>query len=241
MTGSIELADGATRVLIVEDEATIVEFLRVGLRYENYETVVAMDGTNGLRLAATGDFDLVILDLMLPDLSGMEVCRRLRAAGRDVPVIMLTARAEVADRVAGLKAGADDYLIKPFSFDELLARMSAVLRRRGTGQVATRVQILDLELDAETREVRRGNKRVELTPIEFNLLELLMRHPRRVWTRENLVARVWGYAHTGDTNFIEVHIGHLREKIGDKPPRLIHTVRGVGYTLRPEEYDEGMD
>ncbi len=227
-------------ILVIEDEPTIVELLRTGLSYEGYQVSVANSGAAGLEQAASDNFELVILDLMLPDLDGFDVCRRLRARGSKALIIMLTARKDVTDRIAGLDLGADDYITKPFVFGELLARMRAALRRRGRGVEPTTLRVVDVELNLETREVSRANRSIELTPTEFALLELFMRYPRRVFARETLIHRVWGYEYTSDTNFVEVHIGHLRDKLEDKPPRLIRTVYGVGYALRPET-DEGLD
>lgn len=223
------------RILVIEDEPTIVEFLRVGLTYEHCDVDIAQDGSSGLALAKQNNIDLIILDLMLPGLDGFEVCRQLRQAGNDVPIIMLTARKEVPDRVTGLNLGADDYLTKPFSFDELLARMHAVLRRRGKSNEQQVLRALDLTLTPETHEAYRNNMALALTPIEFALLELFMRNPRRVFTRETLLNRVWGYDYVGDTNAVDVHVGHLRDKIGDNERRLIRTVYGVGYSFRPDD------
>jgi len=223
------------RVLVIEDEPTIVEFLRTGLTYEGYRVVVANTGRAGLEQAMENNLDLIILDLMLPDLDGFEVCRRLRARGNNVPIIMLTARQEVTNRVTGLDLGADDYLTKPFSFAELLARSRAVLRRRGGHLESASMRVADVELNTETREVRRAGRLIELTPTEFGLLELFMRYPRQVFTRDSLINRIWGFDFVGDTNVVDVHIGHLRDKLGDKPARLIRTVYGVGYVLRPEQ------
>lgn len=225
-------------ILVIEDEPTIIEFLRTGLAYEGYQVVVAPNGQAGLEQAMTNGIDLIILDLMLPDLDGFEVCRRLRARGKDVPIIMLTARQEVTDRVAGLDLGADDYLTKPFSFVELLARIRAVLRRRGGRPEPVSLRVADVELNTETREVRRAGRLIELTPTEFGLLELFMHYPKQVFTRDSLINRIWGYDFVGDTNVVDVHIGHLREKLGDKPARLIRTVYGVGYVLRPNIDEE---
>ncbi len=225
------------RVLVIEDEPTIIEFLRVGLTYEHSAVEIAEDGPAGLALAKQHDFDLIILDVMLPSLDGFEVCRQLRQSGYDVPIIMLTARKEVPDRVTGLNLGADDYLTKPFSFDELLARMHAVLRRRGKASEAAILRALDLTLKPETHEAYKNDVALDLTPIEFALLELLMRHPRRVFTRETLLNRVWGYDYVGDTNVVDVHVGHLRDKIDDRARRLIRTVYGVGYSFRPDDAD----
>lgn len=222
-------------VLVIEDEPTIVEFLRVGLTYEHHEVEAAEDGLSGLSLAKQHEFDLIILDVMLPGLDGFQVCRRLRESGQDVPIIMLTARKDVPDRVTGLNLGADDYLTKPFSFDELLARMRAVLRRRGQSIEPPILRSLDLILKPETHEAYKNEAALDLTPIEFALLELFMRHPRRVFTRETLLNRVWGYDYFGDTNAVDVHVGHLRDKIGDRARRLIQTVYGVGYSFRPDD------
>ena len=175
--------------------------------------------------------DVVVLDIMLPDVDGFEVCRRIRSRGCDVPIFMLTAKKEMENRVKGLDLGADDYLTKPFSFDELLARIRALLRRSGKKSEAVVLSAGDLMLNVETREVTKGGKPVRLTPTEFALLELFMRHPRRVFTRETLLNRVWGYEYVGDTNVVDVHVSHLRSKIGDRPPRLIRTIYGVGYAF----------
>ncbi len=226
------------RVLVVEDEPTITEFLRIGLGYEGYQVDVAEDGATGLRLAESGDYDLIILDLMLPDMDGLDLCRRLRAAGREVPILMLTARREVADRVAGLDAGADDYLTKPFSFEELLARIRVQLRHRGKAPHDAILRAGRLALNPETREVTLGGHPVHLTPTEFDLLRLFMAHPRRVFSKEVLLSRVWGYDYLGDPNIVEAHISHLRDKLGDRPPRLIRTVYGAGYAFHPEEAED---
>jgi DNA-binding response OmpR family regulator len=223
------------RMLVIEDEETILEFLRVGLAYEHFEVQTATDGPSGLASARQGDFDLIILDVMLPGLDGFEVCRQLRQAGYEVPIVMLTARKDVPDRVAGLNLGADDYLTKPFSFDELLARINAVLRRRGKSSAAPVLRALDLTLKPETHEVYKNDAPLDLSPIDFALLELFMRHPRRVFTRETLLNRVWGYDYVGDTNVVDVHVSHLRDQIGDGERRLIRTVYGVGYSFRPDD------
>ena len=217
--------------LIVDDEATILEFLSMGLRYEGWDVAVAADGPAALAAVALRRPDLVILDVMLPGLDGVAVCQRLRATS-DVPIIMLTARGELEDRVAGLDSGADDYLVKPFRFQELLARIRAVLRRRTPG-IQRLLSAGDVRLDRETREVERGGVPVELTPREFDLLELLLAHPRQVLSRETILNRLWGYDFAGDTNVIDVHMGALRRKLGDTDHVLIRTVRGIGYSLRP--------
>lgn len=218
------------RILVVDDEETIVEFLDMGLRYEGYEVHVARDGEAALKIAKQLRPDLVILDWMLPERDGLEVCRWLRSQS-DVPILMLTARGDLDDRVSGLDAGADDYLPKPFKFKELLARVRALLRRRHVS-VQRVVQIADLQLNRDTREVTRGDRPIELTPKEFEILELLISHPRQVFPRETIMNRVWGYDYLGDMNVIEVHISSLRDKLGDRDRQLIRTVRGVGYTLR---------
>ncbi len=226
--------DAGLHILVIEDEPTIIEFLRTGLAYEGYRVAVATDGVTGLQRASETKFDLVILDLMLPDLDGFNVCRRLRSRGNDVPIIMLTARKEIPDRVMGLDLGADDYITKPFSFAELLARIRAVLRRRGHEPPPTVLSAAGITLNPETHEVYKDRCSIHLTPKEFALLELFMRHPRRVFTRETLLNRIWGFDFLGDTNVVDVHISHLRDKLGDRPPRLIRTVYGVGYAFRPE-------
>jgi len=218
------------RILVVDDEETIVEFLEMGLRYEGYEVHVARDGETALQLAKGLRPDLLILDWMLPERDGLEVCRWVRAQD-DVPILMLTARGDLDDRVKGLDNGADDYLAKPFKFKELLARVRALLRRRRL-DVQRVVQVADLKLNRDTREVERAGRTIDLTPKEFEILELLISHPRQIFPRETIMNRVWGYDYLGDLNVIEVHISALREKLGDQDRQLIRTVRGVGYTLR---------
>lgn len=217
-------------VLIVDDEPHIVEFLRMGFEYEGFDTHVAMTGNEALRMAKAEHPDIVILDVMLPELNGLDVARRLRRI-EDVGIIMLTARETVDDRVAGLDTGADDYVTKPFAFKELMARVRAVLRRRGKN-VDRVLAFQDVSLDRESREVIRGDRVIELTPREFELLELFLMHPRQVLTRDVILAHIWGYDYEGDDNVLEVFVRHLREKLGDNPPRLLQTVRGVGYVLR---------
>ena len=219
------------RVLVVDDEPLIVEMLTMGLSYEGFEVSVARTGFEAVEQARLGRPDLVILDIMLPGMNGVEVCKRLRAHS-DVGILMLTARAEVEDRIQGLDSGADDYLVKPFAFRELMARIRAILRRKGI--VLHRVlRVGDVSMDRQTREVRRGGRLIELTPREFDILELFLTHPRQVFTREVILNRVWGYDYLGDTNVIDVHIRHLREKLGDDERKLIRSVRGVGYSLEP--------
>ena len=220
-------------ILVIEDETRIADLLRRGLTYEGYRVSVAGDGLSGLAKARDDPPDLVILDWMLPGLDGLEVCKRLRAAG-PVPIIMLTAKESVPDRVAGLNAGADDYVVKPFAFDELLARIRAQFRR--TRPPAFEVlHFSDLAMDTATREVLRSNRKLELTTKEYDLLELFLRHPRQVLTREVIYDRIWGYDFGGESNIIEVYVRYLRQKMeADGEARLIQTVRGVGYALREE-------
>ncbi len=227
--------EGKLRVLIVEDEPTIREFLEMGLAYEGYEPVGVEKGREGLNLALKDQFDVIILDIMLPDMDGFEVCRRIRETGSETSILMLTAKREVADRITGLDAGADDYLMKPFSFKELLARLRALLRRSVRYKEAKVLEAADIVLNVETREVWRQGKSLYLTPKEFELLKMFMQHPQRVFTRETLLNRVWGYHFVGDANIVDVHVSHLREKLGDKPPRLIRTHYGVGYSFHPED------
>ncbi len=219
-------------ILIVEDDAHIANMLRRGLIFEGYRAEVAETGTKALEMARDQMPDLVILDLMLPELDGMEVCRRLRAAG-DVPILILTAKESVPDRVAGLDAGADDYLVKPFAFAELVARVRALLRRHQTAESPATLRFEDLLLDTGTRQARRGNRVIDLTAKEYDLLYLFMRHPRQVLTRDQIFDQVWGYDFGGESNIIEVYVRYLRTKTeAGGEPRLIHTARGVGYVLR---------
>ena len=221
------------KILVVDDERAVRESLRRALELEGYEIELAADGNEAIyRLEVTEEPDAVILDVLMPGVDGLEVCRRLRGAGSKLPVLMLTARTEVEDRVAGLDAGADDYVTKPFALEELLARVRALLRRTGEtdGDV---VRFADLELDPATREVTRGGRPIELTRTEFSLLELFMRNPRQVLTRTIIFERVWGYDFGYASNSLDVYIGYLRRKTeADGEPRLIQTVRGVGYALR---------
>jgi two-component system response regulator MprA len=226
----------AERVLVIDDDRKIVDFIRRGLDYEGHTVQVAYDGESGLEQSFQERPDLVILDVMLPGLDGIEVCRRLRAGlGSELPILMLTARDAVPDRVAGLDAGADDYLVKPFAFDELMARIRALLRRRMPPSEEQQLRFSDLVLDTSTREVRRGDRLVNLTAREFDLLELFLRHPRQVLTRDIIYDHVWGYDFGGESNIIEVYIRYLRTKLeAADEPRLLQTVRGVGYALREE-------
>ena len=219
-------------ILVVEDEEKLARFIELELGYEGYQVSVAYDGLTGLTAARESKPDLVILDWMLPGISGIEICRRLRATGDMVPAILLTAKDEVSDRVTGLDAGADDYVVKPFSVEELLARVRAHLRR--TQEVdPDSLQFEDLSLNRRTREVFRGARAIELTAKEFDLLEYLLANPRQVLSRDRILERVWGYDFMGDSNVIEVYIRYLRLKLeAENEKRLIQTVRGVGYVLR---------
>jgi two-component system, OmpR family, response regulator MprA len=225
----------AMNILVVDDERAVRESLRRALELEGYEIELAADGEEALRrLGHEPPVDATILDVLMPGIDGLEVCRRLRSSGSSVPVLMLTARAEVDSRVAGLDAGADDYLPKPFALAELLARVRALLRRAGNGDASTDLlRFADLELDPGTREVRRAGDQIELTRTEFSLLELFLRNPRQVLTRSIIFERVWGYDFGPTSNSLDVYIGYLRRKTesGGKR-RLIHTVRGVGYAIR---------
>jgi two-component system response regulator MprA len=224
----------ADTVLVIEDEERIADFLRRGLTFEGYKVLVAPDGPSGLAVAREQPPDVVILDWMLPGMDGLEVCRRLRAAV-SMPILMLTAKDSVADRVTGLDAGADDYLVKPFAFEELLARLRALLRRSKPAEATETLKFADLTLDPVAREAKRGERRLILTAKEFNLLELFMAHPRQVLTRETIYDRIWGYDFGGESNIIEVYIRYLRQKTeAGGESRLLQTVRGVGYVLREE-------
>ncbi len=225
----------AKSILVIEDEERILQFLRRGLSYEGYHVETAVNGTDGLQIAQNQSPDLVVLDWMLPELEpgldGLEVCRRLRAAS-DVPILMLTAKDSVADRVQGLDAGADDYLVKPFALNELLARVRALIRRSRSDEPEI-LSFDTLRLDTGTHQAFRGDRVIELTAKEYELLELFLRHPRQVLTRDQIFDRVWGYDFGGESNIIEVYVRYLRQKSeAEGEARLIHTVRGVGYVLR---------
>ena len=240
------------KVLVIEDSENIVELIKLGLRYEGFQVEAASDGLQGLSAAQRISPDLVILDIGLSpgSIDGLEVCSRLRnnPTTQDVPILMLTAKGEVQDKIIGLETGADDYLTKPFSFEELVARIRAILRRQrrtshgdGTNgnendadSARRTLQFGDLRLNMATREVTRSGRLIELTATEYNLLHLFMSHPRQVLDRQTILNRVWGYDFLGETNIIEVYVRYLREKIEESPstPRLIQTVRGVGYVLK---------
>ena len=226
-------------VLVVDDDPEIRDSLRRGLSVEGYAVSLAADGAEALDAARDRAPDLVVLDVMLPTLDGLEVCRRLRMAEESLPIVLLTARDAVPDRVAGLETGADDYLVKPFAIEELLARVRVQLRRRDPTGAATagarELRFDDLRLDTAAREARRGGRRIPLTTTEYELLRLFMQHPREVLSRERIFERVWGYDFDGESKVIEVYVRYLREKLeAAGEPRLIHTVRGAGYVLRSE-------
>jgi len=219
------------RILVVDDERAVRDALERALRLEGYEVATAVDGQEALVYLARHSVDAIVLDVLMPVLDGLETCRMLHRQGDATPVLMLTARHEVSDRVAGLDAGADDYLVKPFALEELFARLRALLRRATGGDEV--LSFADLTLDPGTREVRRGDRQIELTRTEFLLLELFLRNPRQVLTRDVIFDRVWGYDFGPASNSLEVYVGDLRRKTeAEGEPRLIHTVRGVGYALR---------
>ncbi|MHB1088673.1 MAG: response regulator transcription factor [Acidimicrobiales bacterium] len=222
-------------IAIVDDDGAIRTALGRALRMENYDVELFEDGTSALRQIQLRAPDAIVLDLQLPDIDGLEICRRIRRAGDPTPILMLTARDAVNDRVEGLDVGADDYLVKPFDLAELLARLRALLRRRNVGDGDESVlRFEDLTLNPQTREVQRGARSIELTKIEFDLLELFLQHPRQVLTRDQILDLVWGYNFDSGTNSLAVYIGYLRRKLEEgSESRLIQTVRGVGYSLRP--------
>jgi two-component system, OmpR family, response regulator len=220
-----------TRVLVVEDEPRLRELVARTLRDQGYEVQAVDDGADGYTEARTGSYDAIVLDVMLPTMSGLEICLRLRRSRVDTPILMLTARDSVEDRVAGLDSGADDYLVKPFAFEELLARLRVVMRRRNDA-AATQLRIDDLQLDLVRHEVRRGKRDVPLTAREFALLEFMMRHPGHALSRDQLVQAVWPRDFDGGSNVVDTYIHYLRDKVDRAPARpLIRTVRGVGYAL----------
>lgn len=224
-----------SKILIIDDDEKIVSMLRRGLAFEGYEVTTAANGAEGLNQLLIDEPDLVVLDVMMPQVDGFEVCRRLRAAGSTVPILMLTAKDEVENRVKGLDIGADDYLVKPFALEELLARVRALLRRKtehheGGGQ---KLVFEDLMLDNDSREVIRGGQRLELTAKEFELLNLFMQNPKRVLSRDLIMDKIWGYDYSGESNVLEVYIAMLRQKTEEHGgKRLIQTIRGAGYILR---------
>lgn len=224
-------SDKRARILVVDDDRKITGALRRGLSYEGYSVEVANGGAEALSMVREAPPDLVILDVMMPGIDGLDVCRLIRRSSM-VPILMLTARDDVADRVVGLDSGADDYLVKPFAFEELLARIRALLRRREP-EVPCELRYLDLSLDTRSRMAQRGDRRIELTTTEYRLLELFLSRQGEVLTREGILEKVWGYDFEGESNVLEVYVRYLRGKLeADGEPRLIHTVRGAGYVLR---------
>ena len=229
-------ADGSpVRVLVVDDESTLADLLSMALRYEGWDVRTAADGLGAVRTARDFKPDTVVLDIMLPDLDGLEVLRRLRAEAPEVPVLFLTAKDAVEDRVAGLTSGGDDYVTKPFSLEELVARLRGLLRRAGMAAAKQGSELLvgDLVLDEDSHEVRRGGTDVELTATEFELLRFLMRNPRRVLSKAQILDRVWHYDFGGQSNVVELYVSYLRKKIDAGRGPMIHTVRGAGYVLKP--------
>ena len=222
-----------SRLLIAEDDRGVRESLARALQYEGYQVVVAADGREAVHVARAGSLDAVVLDVMMPELDGLEVARKLRLEGNRVPILMLTARHEISDRVAGLEAGADDYLVKPFALDELLARLKALLRRSSLSPPDSRLRLADLELDPDGRRLTRSGVEIELTKTEFDLLELLLMNAGIVLPRGVIYERIWGYDFETSSNPLEVYVGYLRRKLeATGGTRLIHTVRGVGYVAR---------
>jgi two-component system response regulator MprA len=225
------------RILVVDDDRAVRESLRRSLEFNGYQVELASDGAQALEAIIANRPDAMVLDVMMPRLDGLEVARRLRSTGDDLPILVLTARDTVSDRVSGLDAGADDYLPKPFALEELLARLRALLRRANAesqnGQASEALSFADLTLDPGTREVRRGGREISLTRTEFALLELFLSYPKHVLTRSRILEEVWGYDFPTSGNALEVYVGYLRRKTeAEGEPRLIHTVRGVGYVLR---------
>lgn len=223
-------------IAVIDDDEKITSLLRRSLAFEGYEVITAPDGAAGLKLLSQRNADLIILDVMMPNMDGWEVCRRLREAGIRTPVLLLTARDEVHDRVKGLDLGADDYLVKPFALEELMARVRALLRRRPeTAAAESLIQYEDLILDVDSREITRGARNIELTAKEFDLLHLFMLNPRRVLSRDLIMERIWGYDYSGESNVLEVYVAMLRQKLEEQgEKRLIQTVRGAGYILKGE-------
>lgn len=227
----------AKRILVVEDEAQIARVLQMELEYEGYDVLVENNGRSGLETALKGDVDLVLLDVMLPQLSGIEVLRRLRKTNEQLPVILLTARNSTFDKVSGLDQGANDYITKPFEIEELLARVRVSLRQsslvRTTEERSTKIAVGDLTLDLETREVKRADTFITLTPKEYDLLLYLLMNKNKVASRENILLHVWGYEYEGETNVLDVYVRHLRKKVDEGfPTQLIHTVRGIGFMIK---------
>jgi two-component system OmpR family response regulator len=234
--GNLRRPDGSPlRVLVVDDESTLAELLSMALRYEGWETRTAGDGLTAARVARDFRPDAVILDVMLPDIDGLEVLRRLRSELPQLPVLFLTARDAVEDRIAGITAGGDDYVTKPFSLEEVVARLRGLMRRAGATAPTSLLVVGDLAMDEDAHEVRRGDDSVSLTATEFELLRYLMRNPRRVLSKSQILDEVWKYDFGGDGNVVELFISYLRRKIDAGRRPMIHTVRGAGYVLKPAE------
>jgi len=225
------------QIMVVDDDERITSMLRRSLTFEGYEVIQASNGQDALKQLMAKEPDLLILDVMMPYVDGWEVCRRLRQAGSTLPILMLTAKDDVKDRVKGLDIGADDYLVKPFALEELLARVRALLRRtEDSMEHSTVLSFEDLRLDIDTREVFRGGRRIDLTTREFDLLHLFMANPRKVLSKEMIMDRIWGFDYSGESNVLEVYIAMLRQKLEEQgEKRLIHTVRGAGYVLRGDD------
>jgi two-component system, OmpR family, response regulator len=235
---SLARADGSpVRVLVVDDERTITDLLTMALRLEGWQIHAAASGQQAVSAAKRHEPDVIVLDVMLPDFDGLEVLRRLRAERIDVPILFLTARDAVEDRIAGLTAGGDDYVTKPFSLEEVVARLRGLLRRSGIQQTRSRSELVvgDLVMDEDSREVTRGGRPVELTATEFELLRFFMRNPRRVLSKPQILDRVWNYDFGGQANIVELYVSYLRKKIEADEPPMIHTKRGAGYVLKPAE------
>jgi len=235
-TADLTRSDGSPlRVLVVDDEVNIAELISMALRYEGWQVQMAHTGSAAVNAAREQGPDAVVLDMMLPDIDGLEVLRRMRTSQPDVPVVFLTARDAVEDRIAGLTAGGDDYVTKPFSLEELVARLRGLLRRTGArrAESGALLTVGDLELDEDSHEVRRAGSDITLTATEFELLRFLMRNPRRVLSKAQILDRVWNYDFGGQANVVELYISYLRKKIDAGRPPMIHTVRGAGYVLKP--------
>lgn len=222
------------RILLVEDEKGVAKFIKKGLEEEFYTVEAAVDGTDGLLMATSGDYDLILLDIMLPGMNGIELCKGIRGAGIKTPILLLTAIDAVGSKVEGLESGADDYLTKPFAFSELLARIRALLRR--SADSVSELSLMDLRIDLLSRRVFRGDKEILLTPKEFSMLEFMLRNKGRVLSRTQIIENIWGYNFDPNTNIVDVHVRYLREKIDiNFEKKLIHTVRGAGYVLKADD------
>ena len=229
------MPDTAARILVVDDERSITDSLAMALHYEGYDVELADSGNEALALVAERPFDLLVLDVMLPDISGLDVTRRIRSAGMDVPVLFLTVKSAVNDRVAGLSVGGDDYVTKPFSLIEIVARVQAILRRRVQSNEDRCLRFADLVIDEESHEVWRGDAHIHLTATEFNILRLFLLNPRKVLSKNYIMDLVWRYDFGGNPNIVETYIGYVRKKINAAGPPIIHTIRLVGYVLRENQ------